>query len=230
MYEVGQQKVGGSSPRMRGALRCKRFRWSFWGIIPADAGSTGKAATKTTGTGDHPRGCGEHALKDTVSFACSGSSPRMRGARDAARLTEQAARIIPADAGSTPRWAARSRPCTDHPRGCGEHSFKAPICRFSSGSSPRMRGAHRAHSRNNRCPGIIPADAGSTPDRTRPGGGRQDHPRGCGEHYDLPEHFAGHAGSSPRMRGARKSRPPTRTPTRIIPADAGSTIRTSHDL
>ena len=50
----------GSSPRMRGAQLLRIV--SLWaiGIIPADAGSTGKAATRPTGTGDHPRGCGEH--------------------------------------------------------------------------------------------------------------------------------------------------------------------------
>ena len=90
-----------SSPRMQGALPSTENHSKHYRIIPANAGSTIPTPIHDLVCQDHPRGCGEHALKDTVSFACSGSSPRMRGARDAARLTEQAARIIPADAGST---------------------------------------------------------------------------------------------------------------------------------
>ena len=131
-------------------------------IIPADAGSTKQYPKVVTEKGDHPRGCGEHFTNGMKLLKLAGSSPRMRGAPWCRLWEDGRPRIIPADAGSTPRWAARSRPCTDHPRGCGEHSFKAPICRFSSGSSPRMRGAPQLLDLPVHVEGIIPADAGST--------------------------------------------------------------------
>ena len=51
-------------------------------------------------------------------------------------------------------------------------------------------------------PGIIPADAGSTEDGRGLCDVHQDHPRGCGEHYNpKTKQYFGY-GSSPRMRGA----------------------------
>ena len=54
---------------------------------------------------------------------------------------------------------------------------------------------------------------------------RQDHPRGCGEHMCCPSSGTGGRGSSPRMRGAPTRRFSSRPSPRIIPADAGSTLR-----
>ena len=55
--------TGGSSPRMRGALSVILPKVGRFGIIPADAGSTGKGATHDGHSGDHPRGCGEHRVR-----------------------------------------------------------------------------------------------------------------------------------------------------------------------
>ena len=72
--------VGGSSPRMRGALsRLPKQREPFR-IIPADAGSTYLGAEKYIRLWDHPRGCGEHISITPNEFRYMGSSPRMRGA------------------------------------------------------------------------------------------------------------------------------------------------------
>ena len=51
---------GGSSPRMRGAPFSLCTAHCITGIIPADAGSTGRARWIQAGGRDHPRGCGEH--------------------------------------------------------------------------------------------------------------------------------------------------------------------------
>ena len=111
--------------------------------------------------------------------------------------------IIPADAGST-RFSCRASCSTeDHPRGCGEHISTPKAYPPSVGSSPRMRGAHRA------CMSM----------KTW----MRDHPRGCGEHLlaiDFPPCLPG---SSPRMRGAPIGIIEDITIGRIIPADAGST-------
>ena len=55
---------------------------------------------------------------------------------------------------------------------------------------------------------IIPADAGSTYSTLYMVCRHWDHPRGCGEHVISSSGLAFHSGSSPRMRGARYSRPP----------------------
>ena len=72
--------------------------------------------------------------------------------------------------------------------------------------------------------GIIPADAGSTVlwaviCRLLP-----DHPRGCGEHWDLMQARGVGWGSSPRMRGALRPARQGGEIRGIIPADAGSTL------
>ena len=56
--------AGGSSPRMRGALRPSGFRHWFLGIIPAYAGSTIYKEIRAGRLADHPRVCGEHQEDD----------------------------------------------------------------------------------------------------------------------------------------------------------------------
>ena len=91
----------GSSPRMRGALGLAHAHVPFDGIIPADAGSTICNPSITIDTKDHPRGCGEHSDDTIGERLVSGSSPRMRGARNDEPCHCRTVRIIPADAGST---------------------------------------------------------------------------------------------------------------------------------
>ena len=50
-------------------------------------------------------------------------------------------RIIPADAGSTPKKDEAAFLYPDHPRGCGEHIMCILYLASGLGSSPRMRGA-----------------------------------------------------------------------------------------
>ena len=156
-----------------------------------------------------------------------GSSPRMRGAQLIDAFSALRRRIIPADAGSTPPPSRGWGSGRDHPRGCGEHELIRLIMTVTGGSSPRMRGAQLPCSQNALETGIIPADAGST--RARSCGCRQsqDHPRGCGEHIVLPLFFGLQYGSSPRMRGAQIGFAASNHTRRIIPADAGSTVRES---
>ncbi len=86
-----------------------------------------------------------------------------------------------------------------------------------------MRGALEVSFGLNDSLGIIPADAGSTSPTDRVGSDIWDHPRGCGEHTRLMRMNTSMIGSSPRMRGAHTINRTGRIPTRIIPADAGST-------
>ena len=92
------------------------------------------------------------------------------------------------------------------------------------GSSPRMRGARRHPKRRTTYRGIIPAYAGSTPVCCRSGSVSGDHPRVCGEHWNWINTHVFTPGSSPRMRGARRSHRAQVVHRGIIPAYAGSTI------
>ena len=134
-------------------------------------------------------------------------------------------RIIPADAGSTGRDHGAGVATRDHPRGCGEHILTCLFRRIGSGSSPRMRGARFSIIASMGVLGIIPADAGSTIRHTAPTTRRRDHPRGCGEHSSISDRKWRHGGSSPRMRGALNGEQLPKETRRIIPADAGSTLR-----
>ena len=172
----------GSSPRMRGALARNDIGPIVGRIIPADAGSTQGYSFKGLGTGDHPRGCGEHSPRPCSPTGRRGSSPRMRGAQPGSRRHSHHRGIIPADAGSTNPTRFQPVAVKDHPRGCGEHEIEELKCNLNKGSSPRMRGAQQRRVSQSFKFGIIPADAGSTYLLSRSSSALRDHPRGCGEH------------------------------------------------
>ena len=65
---------------MRGAPPVSVSKREREWIIPADAGSTMYRVYTMPYKGDHPRGCGEHALGSPDLADAVGSSPRMRGA------------------------------------------------------------------------------------------------------------------------------------------------------
>ena len=73
--------------------------------------------------------------------------------------------------------------------------------------------------------GIIPACAGNTRCRVLLGVARRDHPRVCGEHFQLCTLDTEHQGSSPRVRGTLYGRYSLPTASGIIPACAGNTHR-----
>ena len=111
----------GSSPRMRGARYPTLKIAACLRIIPADAGSTVLQTSERLEDQDHPRGCGEHVLRDSIKTGAQGSSPRMRGAPGYQMVVYRILGIIPADAGSTDGTENRKENQGDHPRGCGEH-------------------------------------------------------------------------------------------------------------
>ena len=145
--------------------------------------------------------------------------------------------------GAPAKPCPRCRAGQDHPRGCGEHGLAHWQEGSSWGSSPRMRGAQNGNVVNQPSDRIIPADAGSTDNKsTTLISGRiipadagstaardcrrsrdKDHPRGCGEHGLPCLSYACALGSSPRMRGALNILGRFIAHAGIIPADAGST-------
>ena len=168
--------------------------------------------------------CGEHRSIVGIGVACQGSSPHVRGARRPRQPGIRPNGIIPACAGST-QVRLRRRPWTeDHPRMCGEHRSGFNALFFLTGSSPHVRGA-RKDSPLRRChSGIIPACAGSTLTLAVSRSRARDHPRMCGEHFDLRDMNAAGSGSSPHVRGAPRMKKSRSLNPGIIPACAGSTL------
>ena len=106
---------------------------------------------------------------------------------------------------------------------CGEHWENATRAAQSVGSSPHVRGTHVALDENDVAHGIIPACAGNTrycpTRRNQP----RDHPRMCGEHWYTAQLKYTCLGSSPHVRGTRRSRFQPWCRSGIIPACAGNT-------
>ena len=155
----------GSSPHVRGAPFLFGTNWAGSGIIPACAGSTCAVRTR--------------------SGRWRGSSPHVRGAHDSDAVVAFCAGIIPACAGSTADMLFEGDVTRDHPRMCGEHLVRCRCWRRLRGSSPHVRGALRQCGSRRGERGIIPACAGSTITRRSSMLTARDHPRMCGEHFEI---------------------------------------------
>ena len=147
----------------------------------------------------------------------------MRGAHVLVPNENAEVGIIPAYAGSTILCSITVWGHWDHPRVCGEHAKPESPKMTSSGSSPRMRGAHRGRGHLQAFRGIIPAYAGSTFRSCSRCAAFRDHPRVCGEHSASKDSAKNRSGSSPRMRGALRVEGFSQEQVGIIPAYAGST-------
>ena len=121
-------------------------------------------------------------------WGVTGTSPRMRGKPSVLLAEDPVWRNIPAYAGKTCRPRSRVVRNSEHPRVCGENSYRTTDEPIDTGTSPRMRGKHdyiiqRVDSGRN-----IPAYAGKT---------------------GKPERVLTHQeGTSPRMRGKLRFRMP----------------------
>ncbi len=95
--------IGGSPPRMRGALCPGNVIDDNMGITPAYAGRTWTTTSRAIHRRDHPRVCGAHSSCFCVSFVPLGSPPRMRGAPYPPHAVAVREGITPAYAGRTSR-------------------------------------------------------------------------------------------------------------------------------
>ncbi len=98
----------GSSPRMRGKPRSGVRPRRGIRIIPAHAGQTDNRRTSSRDITDHPRACGANENMANGAEILYGSSPRMRGKRLGRKQTVALSRIIPAHAGQTVRFYAKT--------------------------------------------------------------------------------------------------------------------------
>ena len=98
----------GSSPRMRGKLGGLPQRHEYVRIIPAHAGQTVSPCLRSANSPDHPRACGANSDLRACFAVRTGSSPRMRGKPHVRPDRPGWRRIIPAHAGQTVRFYAKT--------------------------------------------------------------------------------------------------------------------------
>ena len=218
-----RRAIYGSSPRMRGKPEHRHPGHGHRRIIPAHAGQTSPHAIMPPRSTDHPRACGANYNGTYSTFDDLGSSPRMRGKRQADRRGRGPDRIIPAHAGQTRIRQCSTRTDPDHPRACGANNDFLVQLGAMVGSSPRMRGKPMQTADKVDEHRIIPAHAGQTRPRPRTPVSPTDHPRACGANGSMTCAFRSCSGSSPRMRGKHDLRQQPRRKLRIIPAHAGQT-------
>ena len=213
----------GSSPRVRGKHAPAPVRDRGQWLIPACAGKTVAENAFDGARAAHPRVCGENVSDDIRFNPGFGSSPRVRGKPADVKGLRGHPRLIPACAGKTCPTARTDSGSSAHPRVCGENLAKPKTSQRVRGSSPRVRGKHRARPLRLRGPGLIPACAGKTIVSRGGAGSHRAHPRVCGENarHKPPKQSA--TGSSPRVRGKHPVGSGGGLRGRLIPACAGKT-------
>ena len=150
-------------------------------------------------------------------------TPRMRGKHTGRKSADAALRITPAHAGKTGRAAPISAITADHPRTCGENWLCSVRRQSKIGSPPHMRGKLSQPQVVRSMRRITPAHAGKTKGRFHGENVMPDHPRTCGENFQIPNNIAEGIGSPPHMRGKLKFTPDGAEVVRITPAHAGKT-------
>ena len=112
----------GSSPLTRGKPRGAGAALHRRGLIPAHAGKTTVARTRTWQEWAHPRSRGENDELARALRNLAGSSPLTRGKRRRNRVRRIDAGLIPAHAGKTYYEKRTGQPITAHPRSRGENA------------------------------------------------------------------------------------------------------------
>ena len=193
-------------------------------ITPAHAGKSRPSRRKTETKGDHPRACREKKGDRAGMQAQTGSPPRMRGKEIYKTPILLVGGITPAHAGKSCRPARRWSCPRDHPRTCGEKSFRPWHHFFPLGSPPHMRRKVFRLTLAHCSKGITPAHAGKSRRGSNPVGPGRDHPRTCGEKQQRPGRRAGIPGSHPHMRGKVITNYKTLDLLWITPAHAGKSF------
>ena len=157
--------------------------------------------------------------------AYDGSSPLTRGKRFHVERGPVLTRLIPAHAGKTRPEGGDGTRCPAHPRSRGENGSQTRAGSQPLGSSPLTRGKPRHHGPDGGVGRLIPAHAGKTLVRRRPGRVRRAHPRSRGENHQEVTLVGACAGSSPLTRGKPLLGEAGARDRGLIPAHAGKTLR-----
>ena len=217
----------GSSPRRRGPQVSDRGTHLPARLIPAQAGTTTDELRRPQRLQAHPRAGGDHSMGWVVRKTRLGSSPRRRGPQRHPQPGTFRARLIPAQAGTTTSLGLRRRAQRAHPRAGGDHATDGLNSGSSDGSSPRRRGPPQRWPGRKRPPRLIPAQAGTTCWRVFLALTHGAHPRAGGDHMTSRRASLTDAGSSPRRRGPHPVQWDAHAASRLIPAQAGTTLSRS---
>ena len=155
------------------------------GITPAYAGKSTPTAGRFGQCRDHPRMCGEKSAAYLFLLPFRGSPPHVRGKGQDSPRCVVCAGITPACAGKRPDRTETGRRRWDHPRTCGEKLKFIAVAFSMWGSPPHMRGKGNLFTGNRLPPGITPAHAGKSGSHNAGVLYAWDHPRTCGEKYQL---------------------------------------------
>ena len=212
--------------------------------IPAYAGKTAVGLIAKYATTEHPRVCGENALRSERWKSQAGTSPRMRGKLLVPNSFGIVSRNIPAYAGKTlKKFSYRLKGPGTSPRMRGKllgGEFQQLSGRnipayagktgnintrvaVTDGTSPRMRGKPMTLFQQDVAKGNIPAYAGKTKTVEPAMHMLPEHPRVCGENLRVGRRLVLRLGTSPRMRGKLKDTLEFANINRNIPAYAGKT-------
>ena len=134
-------------------------------FIPAFAGNAVDDGNARRYHPVHPRVCGERSLIVLQLLAQFGSSPRLRGTREADNAALDQVRFIPAFAGNAQPCFNSNRIRPVHPRVCGERAVPMTVGGLKAGSSPRLRGTQCARGIALGVQRFIPAFAGNASSR-----------------------------------------------------------------
>ena len=165
--------------------------------------------------------CGEKFIGVDITPADTGSPPRVRGKDITLYYFRQVKRITPACAGKSCSVRRQEPSEVDHPRVCGEKVSVSAVYVVSAGSPPRVRGKvdfwrwDFLHQR------ITPACAGKSTIKACNTALSKDHPRVCGEKFNVSAGVMTTPGSPPRVRGKGMIAHGSALSTRITPACAG---------
>ena len=171
----------GSSPRVRGKRYEPEGGLVRTGLIPACAGKTSSPESSSGPLRAHPRVCGENTARPIPIGSGEGSSPRVRGKRQAQAWQALNRRLIPACAGKTTSRTQTAGASEAHPRVCGENALSRGLIHGLEGSSPRVRGKQARERDPLLFNGLIPACAGKTSFSFLIPRAEGAHPRVCGE-------------------------------------------------
>ena len=158
----------------------------------------------------------------------AGSSPLTRGKRLGGGNEPRVRGLIPAHAGKTPPSGPCRARARAHPRSRGENISSPASGVRTRGSSPLTRGKRHSKPTSHVRPGLIPAHAGKTPDRSFSAQKSAAHPRSRGENSQSSSEIRRRVGSSPLTRGKLVVHVLEARGTRLIPAHAGKTDATLH--
>ena len=147
----------------------------------------------------------------------------MRGKLDIHQTKANFSRITPAGAGKTLNRSSIYSKSQDHPRRCGENSFREANLWRADGSPPQVRGKPFYGIITSVTNRITPAGAGKTYEISLETGEYRDHPRRCGENVRCSPPLPLLAGSPPQVRGKLRSEVFMIVTFRITPAGAGKT-------